>query len=178
MKNNSGQVTTGSRANIICSYIFNLFELFLFVPFIRCSQTCSSFVPFHIWRWCLNSCLIWFSGKSLPSFPPYDTQPRAGGFIDGRFMTGIQPQVPQHSQGMTPFSEIPIRIDPYNFDRPASRLALSTRLFPPVMETSGTDSDPDWIQIQEGKDHHNRKKLKNFVLKSRIFSFEGWRHLL
>jgi hypothetical protein len=35
-----------------------------------------------------------FSGKSLPSFPPYDTQPRAGGFIDGRFMTGIQPQVP------------------------------------------------------------------------------------
>ena len=28
------------------------------------------------------------SGKSLPSFRPYDTQPRAGGFIDGRFMTG------------------------------------------------------------------------------------------
>jgi DNA-directed RNA polymerase I subunit RPA1 len=32
------------------------------------------------------------SGRSLPSFPPYDTSPRAGGFIDGRFMTGIQPQ--------------------------------------------------------------------------------------
>jgi len=34
---------------------------------------------------------IMISGKSLPSFVPYDTQPRAGGFIDGRFMTGIQP---------------------------------------------------------------------------------------
>ena len=32
------------------------------------------------------------SGKSLPSFVPYDTQPRAGGFIDGRFMSGIRPQ--------------------------------------------------------------------------------------
>merc|ERR1712001_466836 len=32
------------------------------------------------------------SGKPLPSFQPYDKQPRAGGFIDGRFMTGIQPQ--------------------------------------------------------------------------------------
>lgn len=32
------------------------------------------------------------SGRTLPSFPPYDPSPRAGGFIDGRFMTGIQPQ--------------------------------------------------------------------------------------
>ena len=32
------------------------------------------------------------SGKSLPSFRPYETHPRAGGFIDGRFMTGIRPQ--------------------------------------------------------------------------------------
>ena len=30
------------------------------------------------------------SGKSLPSFISYDTQPRAGGFIDGRFMSGIR----------------------------------------------------------------------------------------
>ncbi|KAK2581870.1 hypothetical protein KPH14_002333 [Odynerus spinipes] len=35
---------------------------------------------------------LMISGKSLPSFPPYDPTPRAGGFIDGRFMTGIQPQ--------------------------------------------------------------------------------------
>ncbi|GLV36874.1 Son of sevenless [Carabus blaptoides fortunei] len=35
---------------------------------------------------------VMISGKSLPSFIPFDTQPRAGGFIDGRFMTGIQPQ--------------------------------------------------------------------------------------
>ena len=28
------------------------------------------------------------SGKPLPSFQPYDKRPRAGGFIDGRFMTG------------------------------------------------------------------------------------------
>nr|CAG4649915.1 EOG090X00BV [Sida crystallina] len=32
------------------------------------------------------------SGRSLPSFLPYDTSPRAGGFIGGRFMTGIRPQ--------------------------------------------------------------------------------------
>lgn len=32
------------------------------------------------------------SGKSLPSFPVFEFTPRAGGFIDGRFMTGIQPQ--------------------------------------------------------------------------------------
>lgn len=32
------------------------------------------------------------SGRSLPSFLPYDTSPRAGGFVDGRFLTGIRPQ--------------------------------------------------------------------------------------
>ncbi|XP_039285485.1 DNA-directed RNA polymerase I subunit RPA1 [Nilaparvata lugens] len=32
------------------------------------------------------------SGRSLPSFPPYEVSARAGGFIEGRFMTGIQPQ--------------------------------------------------------------------------------------
>ncbi|KAJ8680362.1 hypothetical protein QAD02_016149 [Eretmocerus hayati] len=35
---------------------------------------------------------LMISGKSLPSFPAYDPSPRAGGFITGRFMTGIQPQ--------------------------------------------------------------------------------------
>jgi DNA-directed RNA polymerase I subunit RPA1 len=32
------------------------------------------------------------SGRSLPSFLPYDTSLRAGGFVAGRFMTGIRPQ--------------------------------------------------------------------------------------
>lgn len=32
------------------------------------------------------------SGKSLPSFKLYDTSPRAGGFITGRFLSGIRPQ--------------------------------------------------------------------------------------
>ncbi|KAF4522079.1 hypothetical protein B566_EDAN004063 [Ephemera danica] len=35
---------------------------------------------------------LMISGRSLPSFPPFTTSPRAGGFIDGRFMTGIRPQ--------------------------------------------------------------------------------------
>ncbi|XP_074641048.1 DNA-directed RNA polymerase I subunit RPA1-like [Tubulanus polymorphus] len=35
---------------------------------------------------------IMISGRSLPAFLPYDTSPRAGGFIDGRFLTGIRPQ--------------------------------------------------------------------------------------
>ncbi|XP_050537291.1 DNA-directed RNA polymerase I subunit RPA1 [Daktulosphaira vitifoliae] len=35
---------------------------------------------------------LMISGRSLPSFPPYDTLPKAGGFIGSRFMTGIQPQ--------------------------------------------------------------------------------------
>ncbi|XP_023211114.1 DNA-directed RNA polymerase I subunit RPA1-like [Centruroides sculpturatus] len=35
---------------------------------------------------------LMISGKSLPSFLPYDTTPRAGGFVDGRFLTGIRPQ--------------------------------------------------------------------------------------
>ncbi|KAM6953305.1 DNA-directed RNA polymerase I subunit RPA1 [Aplochiton taeniatus] len=32
------------------------------------------------------------SGKSLPCFQPYDVSPRSGGFISGRFLTGIKPQ--------------------------------------------------------------------------------------
>jgi DNA-directed RNA polymerase I subunit RPA1 len=32
------------------------------------------------------------SGKTLPSFAPYDTSPKAGGFVTGRFLTGIRPQ--------------------------------------------------------------------------------------
>ncbi|KAJ9578155.1 hypothetical protein L9F63_024983 [Diploptera punctata] len=32
------------------------------------------------------------SGKTLPSFARYDSTPRAGGFVDGRFLTGIKPQ--------------------------------------------------------------------------------------
>ncbi|KAG2465977.1 RPA1 polymerase, partial [Polypterus senegalus] len=31
------------------------------------------------------------SGKSLPCFQPYDATPRAGGFVTGRFLTGIKP---------------------------------------------------------------------------------------
>ena len=34
---------------------------------------------------------LMISGKPLPSFQPYDKRPRAGGFIDGRFMTGMKP---------------------------------------------------------------------------------------
>ncbi len=32
------------------------------------------------------------SGKSLPSFLPYETSPRAGGFVADRFLTGVRPQ--------------------------------------------------------------------------------------
>ncbi|KAI7865933.1 hypothetical protein BDF14DRAFT_1819412 [Spinellus fusiger] len=32
------------------------------------------------------------SGRSLPSFRPYDTSARAGGYVAGRFLTGIRPQ--------------------------------------------------------------------------------------
>lgn len=35
---------------------------------------------------------LMISGKSLPSFPAFECSPKSGGFIDGRFMTGIQPQ--------------------------------------------------------------------------------------
>uniref|UniRef100_A0A182YBR8 DNA-directed RNA polymerase subunit n=1 Tax=Anopheles stephensi TaxID=30069 RepID=A0A182YBR8_ANOST len=35
---------------------------------------------------------LMLSGRALPSFADFDTSPKAGGFIDGRFMTGIQPQ--------------------------------------------------------------------------------------
>lgn len=31
------------------------------------------------------------NGSTLPCFLPYDTSPRAGGFVDGRFLTGLQP---------------------------------------------------------------------------------------
>ncbi|XP_077171658.1 DNA-directed RNA polymerase I subunit RPA1 isoform X2 [Paroedura picta] len=31
------------------------------------------------------------SGKSLPCFQPYDSSPRSGGFVMGRFLTGIKP---------------------------------------------------------------------------------------
>lgn len=33
------------------------------------------------------------SGKTLPCFAPFDTSALAGGFIAGRFLTGIRPQV-------------------------------------------------------------------------------------
>lgn len=33
------------------------------------------------------------SGKTLPSFDTFDTRPIAGGYIGGRFLTGINPQV-------------------------------------------------------------------------------------
>ncbi|KAG5680123.1 hypothetical protein PVAND_009648 [Polypedilum vanderplanki] len=35
---------------------------------------------------------VMINGKSLPSFPIFDCSPKSGGFIDGRFMTGIDPQ--------------------------------------------------------------------------------------
>ena len=35
---------------------------------------------------------LMMSGRTLPSFKPYETEPRAGGFVAGRFMTGIRPQ--------------------------------------------------------------------------------------
>lgn len=33
------------------------------------------------------------SGKTLPSFVPYEIHPRSGGLIVNRFLSGIQPQV-------------------------------------------------------------------------------------
>ncbi|PWN47916.1 beta and beta-prime subunits of DNA dependent RNA-polymerase, partial [Violaceomyces palustris] len=35
---------------------------------------------------------VMVSGKTLPSFKPFDTSARAGGFVSGRFLTGIRPQ--------------------------------------------------------------------------------------
>jgi|GEM_PF-1188445 len=35
---------------------------------------------------------VMVSGKTLPSFQPFDTSARAGGYIAGRFLTGIKPQ--------------------------------------------------------------------------------------
>ena len=35
---------------------------------------------------------LMLSGKTLPSFVKYDMTPRAGGFVSGRFLTGIRPQ--------------------------------------------------------------------------------------
>ena len=35
---------------------------------------------------------LMISGRSLPSFPAYDSSPRAGGFVTGRYLTGIGPQ--------------------------------------------------------------------------------------
>ena len=35
---------------------------------------------------------LMLSGKTLPSFAQYDVSPRAGGFVSGRFLTGIRPQ--------------------------------------------------------------------------------------
>ncbi|KAL0227467.1 hypothetical protein RCL1_003611 [Eukaryota sp. TZLM3-RCL] len=35
---------------------------------------------------------IMVSGRSLPSFAPYDPSPKAGGFVGSRFLTGISPQ--------------------------------------------------------------------------------------
>lgn len=32
------------------------------------------------------------SGKTLPSFPPYDPHARAGGYVADRFLTGLRPQ--------------------------------------------------------------------------------------
>lgn len=36
------------------------------------------------------------SGRSLPSFEPYDPAPRAGGYITDRFLTGLRPQEYYH----------------------------------------------------------------------------------
>ncbi|KAJ5901840.1 DNA-directed RNA polymerase I subunit [Penicillium taxi] len=35
---------------------------------------------------------VMISGKTLPSFRAFDTHPMAGGFVSGRFLTGIKPQ--------------------------------------------------------------------------------------
>lgn len=35
---------------------------------------------------------LMISRKTLPSFPSFETSPRSGGFIDGRFLSGIRPQ--------------------------------------------------------------------------------------
>ena len=35
---------------------------------------------------------LMLNGASLPSFKSYDVSPRAGGFVAGRFLTGLRPQ--------------------------------------------------------------------------------------
>uniref|UniRef100_A0A3Q2I2F1 DNA-directed RNA polymerase subunit n=1 Tax=Equus caballus TaxID=9796 RepID=A0A3Q2I2F1_HORSE len=49
------------------------------------------------------------SGKSLPCFEPYEFTPRAGGFVTGRFLTGIKPPVIMKSKHL---HEVLSRADP------------------------------------------------------------------
>lgn len=35
---------------------------------------------------------LMISDRTLPCFASFETSPKSGGFIDGRFMTGIQPE--------------------------------------------------------------------------------------
>jgi hypothetical protein len=94
-------------------------------------------------------------------------------------MTGIQPQVPYLGivREMTPFSEIPIRIDPNDFDRPAPKIALSNKT---IFSCNGNQC----YEFRSGLDPNPRrqrpqkiyiKKLVNsfHVLKCCMFSFEG-----
>lgn len=60
-----------------------------------------SFFPVHIQISCLLGQIelegrrppLMASGKSLPCFQPYDFSPSSGGFVTGRFLTGIRPSV-------------------------------------------------------------------------------------
>ncbi|XP_016118082.1 DNA-directed RNA polymerase I subunit RPA1-like [Sinocyclocheilus grahami] len=49
------------------------------------------------------------SGKSLPCFQPYEPQPRSGGFVTGRFLTGIKPPVIRKSKCL---DEVLAKMDP------------------------------------------------------------------
>jgi DNA-directed RNA polymerase I subunit RPA1 len=47
------------------------------------------------------------SGRTLPSFAPYDPNPRADGFITDRFLTGVRPQEWVHFCGKSNHSMRP-----------------------------------------------------------------------
>lgn len=112
------------------------------------------------------------SGKSLPSFRPFDTDIRAGGYIINRFLTGIRPQEYyfHHMAGREGLIDTAVK---------TSRSGYLQRCLIKGMEglavgydTSVRDSDGTMIQFlygEDGLDISKQKYLTNFGFVLRNF---------
>ncbi|CAG0897253.1 unnamed protein product [Cyprideis torosa] len=120
---------------------------------------------------------LMISGKCLPSFLPYETSPSAGGYIAGRYITGVGPRdVFFHCQaGREGLIDTAVKTSRSGYlQRSLIKLLEGVTV---AYDSTVRDSDGSVIQFQYGEDGLDISKMPFLSKRNLPFLEENWKNL-